>query len=611
MPYNILRDTKAQTLEQAQKAFDADPFYFVAPNDTVKISQLALRQFLQACGFGRYYEGPLSWFYIQDHGVMVERVDEVMIRNFVRHFLETLPAKPRADGVRPVEVLEVFSRAPGVYLGRDKLELLAPRQLTFIQGDDEDAFFYYSNCVVMVTASRVHTLPYESFPGNVWKPHIKDRPFISRAGEPLHSHDWAKHLRLITGGSTRRYLSLCSCLGYLCHRYKDPSITKAVILMDEALSTSEEGRTGKSVTLQSLRHIVETLSWEARRFNIYNRFVWQDVTPEIDVLDFNDASQHFPFAGLFPMLTGDMTRERKGENRVTIPFSNVPKVCISTNYAVEGRGASFNARTHVVELAPAYTETVSPVDIFGRRFFSDWREEDWVIFDNLMMQCVQLFLHSGLIEYKRKTLHFKKVLQEVSDPDAFPDNQAFVRFMLDYPTGQHMADTVLADFREEHPHREYLQDLTQTRFTQWVNAFLSEYRCGRTFRANGVTKYTIVEGPHSIERLQPEDVADEAWPIPEDMPVPGAAGVPSHEANGARALHDLTAEEWDRMRTPSPSGTPSHAMRSPVADRARHRLVDPGPQDATPTDAPQGTADEVSADRPDGDEDDTEAEAPF
>jgi hypothetical protein len=59
---------------------------------------------------------------------------------------------------------------------------------------------------------------------------------------------------------------------------------------------------------------------------------------------------------LFSAITEGITIEKKNKDAIRIPFSFSPKIVITTNYAIKGRGNSFLRRKVELELTSFYNK---------------------------------------------------------------------------------------------------------------------------------------------------------------------------------------------------------------------------------------------------------------
>ena len=113
-------------------------------------------------------------------------------------------------------------------------------------------------------------------------------------------------------------------------------------------------------------------------------------------------------------MTEGITLEKKNKDAIKIPFSKSPKIAITTNYAIRGAGNSFQRRKWELELHQHYNKNFSPQDEFGRLFFGDWDDDEWCVFDNYMIQCIQLYLREGLVKSEFVNLNIRQLSAETS-----------------------------------------------------------------------------------------------------------------------------------------------------------------------------------------------------
>lgn len=192
--------------------------------------------------------------------------------------------------------------------------------------------------------------------------------------------------------------------GYMLHRYKDPSKAWALYIMDnEVVEDSEShGRTGKSLfSNNAVRLFMNSKYLGARKKGLLESdFLYDGVTDQTDYVLFDDADKRFPFQQLFTDITGDLNVNPKNQNAYLIPFHQSPKFCITTNYAPYGLDTSTSERILFSAFADWYHGESEeypkrePKDDFGHRFFTEWDDNQWNLFLNFAIQCLQFYLGS-------------------------------------------------------------------------------------------------------------------------------------------------------------------------------------------------------------------------
>lgn len=90
--------------------------------------------------------------------------------------------------------------------------------------------------------------------------------------------------------------------------------------------------------------------------------------------------------------------------------------CFPSNYIIKGESSSFKRRKFEIEIHPYYSDEHQPIDDFNREFWGEeWQEADWMMFDNLMLNCCRLFLSEGLINPEYVNLEDKKFIAQTSE----------------------------------------------------------------------------------------------------------------------------------------------------------------------------------------------------
>ena len=185
--------------------------------------------------------------------------------------------------------------------------------------------------------------------------------------------------------------------------------------------------------------------------------------------------KHFDFERLFSVVTEGLTLEKKNKDAIKIPFSKSPKIIITTNYAIKGKGNSFERRKWELELKQHYNKDYTPLQEFGKLLFSDWDEEEWCRFDNYMVSNLQLYLEHGLVKSSFVNLKIRKLSAETSHDfiewcgliDGNPVTDKLVMNKQIY------MNDLYNDFISDNPDYAPKAKMTisRTRFYKWVIAY--------------------------------------------------------------------------------------------------------------------------------------------
>lgn len=198
-------------------------------------------------------------------------------------------------------------------------------------------------------------------------------------------------------------------LGYLLHRYKDPSRPWCVYAMDWKVSEEGEshGGSGKSIALKAPRVFMKNLVLDGRNPKLTdNAHIYEQVNHHTDYIMIDDCNQYIKFDFFFAPLTGDLTVNPKNNKQFTIPFENVPKFAMSSNFALRNIDPSTERRLLYTVFSDyyhfnkegEYTESRNPKDEFGKTLFLDFNDEDWNNFINFMAYCLKYYMQFEKIE---------------------------------------------------------------------------------------------------------------------------------------------------------------------------------------------------------------------
>tara|TARA_R110000737_G_scaffold109677_1_gene142648 strand:- start:146 stop:1033 length:888 start_codon:yes stop_codon:yes gene_type:complete len=205
-----------------------------------------------------------------------------------------------------------------------------------------------------------------------------------------------------------------STIGFMMHAYKNLSYCPAVILNDEVISDNPEGGTGKGLFINALSQMKKLVVIDGKAFNFDKAFPYQTVGADTQILCFDDVKKHFDFERLFSVVTEGLTLEKKNKDAIKVPFKKSPKVAITTNYAIKGRGNSFERRKWELEFKQFYTKDFTPLVEFGRILFAEWNQDEWCAFDNYMVENLMFYLTNGLIKADFKNLNVRKLGADTS-----------------------------------------------------------------------------------------------------------------------------------------------------------------------------------------------------
>ena len=376
-------DNVVRRLEEEQ---DKQKFWTKSEKGVVKIIHISFKQFLEENGFYKFSpEGSKSYVFVKVTNNLIDHTSEKEIKDFILNYLLD---------VDDTSIYNYFAECTR-YFREEFLTLLSSINVYFIADTKDNAYLYYTNCAVKITKDEVIPIDYLDLGGYVWKDHVIDRVFDVC---DVVDCDYKTFIHNISGSNDTRIGAMESTMGYLLHGWKNLSYCPATILNDEVISDNPEGGTGKGLFMNGLSHMKKLVVIDGKSFNFEKSFAYQLVSADTQILCFDDVKKHFDFERLFSVVTEGLTLEKKNKDAIKIPFSKSPKVAITTNYAIKGKGSSFERRKWELELSQFYTTEFTPLVEFGKLMFGEWNDNDWCQFDNYMITCLQLYLDKGLLK---------------------------------------------------------------------------------------------------------------------------------------------------------------------------------------------------------------------
>jgi hypothetical protein len=405
------KEIKSDLLDQSISPDVIDNIITTIENDDVKfwtksdkgainIVHYLFRQFLEDNGFYKYLpDGGKSFIFVRVTNNLINHTSDEEIKDFVLSYL---------DGIEDMTIYNYFADKTR-YFKDDFLSLLSSVDVYFMEDTKDSSYLYYTNCAVKVTKDAVEVIDYIDLGGYIWNDQVIKREFNIC---DITDCDYKTFISNISGEDGNRIMSMESTIGFLLHGYKNLSYCPAVILNDEVITDNPEGGTGKGLFVNGVSQMKKLCFIDGKVFNFDSSFPYQTLSVDTQILAFDDVKKNFNFERLFSVITEGITLERKNKDAIHIPFSKSPKIVITTNYAIKGKGNSFERRKWELEFKQFYTKEFTPQVEFGRLLFSEWDDDEWCRFDNYMIHNLQSYMNTGLIKSTFVNLGIRKLSAE-------------------------------------------------------------------------------------------------------------------------------------------------------------------------------------------------------
>lgn len=394
------------------------PFWEISKSGkcTISINKFVefLEQGLNLCVYSP--KGTNTNYLVQNKKQVLIEIEKDQIGSMVREYLieHVLPHNSEFYEVVTNAFLEFWITGQKYKL----LDVLTKVEANMIKETHDTSYLYYKNGYVKVTPNSKEFLPYITLDDYIWERDILDRDFIDFV--EFENSDFQDFCMKVSKDNPKRFDALKKAYGYMLHGFKDPSIVKAVIFIDEHLSEDlqvDAGGTGKSIAAEALSYMRPTREIPGKTFDPEATFAWASVEMGDKIVYIDDIHTQLDFRGLYNVLSNDFKIEKKFKNPKTISFDDSPKVIMTTNHALKGNSNSYHRRQLIVEFADHFGPKYTVRDKYGKLFYKDWDKSEWQAFDSFMIDCLQLYLKEGLSE-ELINYHKKQVLRAIG-PELF------------------------------------------------------------------------------------------------------------------------------------------------------------------------------------------------
>lgn len=449
-------DSVIDSIEEDSTDFE---FWEVSDKGQIKLVHFKFKQFLENNGYYKYSpEGTKNYVFVKVTNNLIDNTSEEEIKDFVLEYLEK---------IGDMSVYNFFADKTR-FFKEDFLTMLSHVDVYFVSDEKDTSYLYYRNCAVKATCKDITIVDYLDLGGYVWKDQVIDRDF---SFVEVTDCDFKRFVSNIAGDDSERIRSVESTIGYLLHGFKNVGYCPAVIINDEVISDNPEGGTGKGLFVNAISKMKKMVIIDGKQFSFEKSFAYQLVSADTQILTFDDVKKHFDFERLFSIVTEGITLEKKNKDAIKIPFSRSPKIVITTNYAIKGKGNSFERRKWELEFKKYYSKDFTPEDDFGRLLFSDWDEDEWCRFDNYMISALRLYLCEGFIKSDFMNLKTRKFIAETDHnfwewvTDKENDEIAMNKKLYK----QDLYNSFIADNPDFGPRAK--MSITLNKFYAWLDAF--------------------------------------------------------------------------------------------------------------------------------------------
>lgn len=409
-------DKVKEEFEQHKQDLKMDEFWYYTEKEQIRLASYRFLQYLEHNNIFKFYpdENSGTFLFVKNDKNFISVFEEPKIKDFV---LSDLRNRGHIDA------FELMANNTSSFQS-NYLSMVSSIDVKFNRDTANTSYIYYQNAVVKTTKDKIEVLEYSEVNDLIWTNQVIKRNIEIK---PESEGVFKSFIWKVAGENAERYYTLKSVIGYLMHSYQNEAKPKAIIFNDEMISEDiPNGGSGKGLIHRAIGHIKNIVIEDGKKFDAKSQFAYQKVNKDTQIFLMDDVPKHFNFESLFSIVTEGMTIEKKGQDAYQIPFQDSPKISITTNYTINGSGASHERRVFEVEIANYFNEYHTPEIEFGHLFFIEWDEKEWAKFDNFMIRCVQFFLKNGLVQSDKVNLKLRKLKNELgTEFIEFMESQTF------------------------------------------------------------------------------------------------------------------------------------------------------------------------------------------
>lgn len=412
-------------------------FWEESDKGTITIDPLKLKYFLQDEGVKLFKFGtddsPVTLVHCDSDNHTIREIDIAYVKKYLEDYLNdeemAFPVRIR-DGV-----LRELIRMTGRFFTNPVFEwideVVEGQGIKILKDTPIYSYVFFRNHIVKISASKPELLSYSDLDNDtyVWEKTIIDHDIsLVNMNDPgsLNSCEYFTFIkRLVNLGeqtdamsmerisekydSAEKLISFITAIGYLMHLHKDRKRAFAVILAEDIEDSNRGGGTGKGIFLKSLSYVRKCVFKPGKSFDPRGEFAFETWKPGTALYLIDDVDRKFDFKGLYNYITDGGEINRKHKSAFELPFEELPKFVLTTNYGDMSAGEDHGERRRKMLLVGKhYGPHFTPFQEFGHNLFDEWDEEQWNLFFNFVFECISQYLKSGFVDFpESNNMHVK------------------------------------------------------------------------------------------------------------------------------------------------------------------------------------------------------------
>lgn len=402
----------------------------------INFSRLKFIKWIKEQGFYLLRINPEKVVIIRIVDNIVEYTDIIEIKLVILNYIQSLPWQ--FDLIFRDDLIEFILKGASNYFSTSTLDFLSQITLDIVRDTADTVHLFFKDTVVEITKDEIKTVPYKSIKGHIWKSFIIQHGFgiiqtpisdfdklivlvsgippVEKPKDPPFD-DYEKTIKMNKELAELRYAAFKTVVGYMVSTHKNRAQPITPVLCDMIISENPSGGSGKGIVARAIAQVRNMMIIDGRdKKALDGSFSFQRVTPDTQIIFFDDVVREFEFERLFSIATEGMAINKKNKDESYVTFEKSPKPLVSTNYPMRGdsNNISMQRRKTDVEFCNYFDLKRTPKSEFGKQLYDEWNEEEWNNFFNIIALYTQSFLKNGLLNPKTVNVGFKRLISDTT-----------------------------------------------------------------------------------------------------------------------------------------------------------------------------------------------------
>jgi hypothetical protein len=382
IPANVSAEGQARYAEENGKRQEQYPFGIFWETSEKGVIHINREKFLEVSDNLQFkeYLGEI----VRIDGFLIKKITEKQFYDQMKKYIS------EDEGYDLFDAYEGFLQKSGQVSIR-RLRDLDTNKL--LKSSENISYKFFKNCFVKITKDSVEEIDYGMIDGLIFEEQIRQRDF-KRVEDGLDKSIYWDFINKAIVGGVSPYLM--KCIGYYAHDFRDEN-GYFIIGIEEVEESRRGGGAGKNVFFNLFKEFTTYLTTPGITAKMDDMLlnVWRGQK----VYCFADIPKNFNIEFLKEQITGGGTLKRLFKDQIDLSVEDMPKFCASSNFSFDDTHAGLGRRIRQIEFTDYFIVRGDGAirKEYGKMFPKDWDNDDFDLFDNIIIQFIQEFLKADRI----------------------------------------------------------------------------------------------------------------------------------------------------------------------------------------------------------------------